>query len=91
MGWLPHLAHEVSNKNVADHLSALAAYGLGVCVAVPTANGLLLGTWLRAAKSDGALRWWHYALGGRDARWTSPASVDTIRLGRTEPYWSWLY
>ena len=39
-----------------------------VCILIPTIIGLLLGTWLRAAEADGALHWWHYALGGRDAR-----------------------
>ena len=67
-GWLPHLAHEVNGKQLTDHLSAVAAYGLVVCIVVPTVIGLLLGTWLRTAESDGALHWWHYALGGRDAR-----------------------
>jgi hypothetical protein len=68
VGWLPHLIHHVSEKHLANHLSALATYGLVVCVAAPTALGLLLGTWLRQAEAAGSLRWWHYALGGRDAR-----------------------
>jgi len=66
--WLPHLAQEVNSGNVRDHFSALALYGIVVCVAVPTLVGLLLGTWLRSAESSGALKWWHYALGGRDVR-----------------------
>lgn len=66
--WLPHIAHEINKGGVTNHLVALAAYALGVCVAVPTAVGLLLGTWLRRAEAVGALKWWHYALGGRDAR-----------------------
>jgi hypothetical protein len=66
--WLPHLAHEIAKSRVTDHLSALAAYALVVCVAVPTILGLLLGTWLRNAEAAGALKRWHYALGARDAR-----------------------
>lgn len=66
--WLPSLAHRVAKGSIADHFLGLALYGLIVCVAVPTIIGLLLGTWLRRAESAGALRWWHYALGGRDAR-----------------------
>jgi len=34
--WLPHLAHEVNSGNVRDHFTALAVYGIVVCVAVPT-------------------------------------------------------
>lgn len=67
-GWLPHLIRELSKKHLEDHLTALAAYGVIVCVATPTVLGLLLGTWLRNAEAAGSLRWWHYALGGRDAR-----------------------
>jgi hypothetical protein len=66
--WLPHLAHKLTHGHITDHFSALAAYALVVCVAVPTVIGLLLGTWLRNAESGGPLKWWHYALGGRDAR-----------------------
>jgi hypothetical protein len=67
-GWLPGLAHKVDSKHVADHLGALAAYGLLLCVLAPTLLGLALGWLLRRAESRGALHWWHYALGGRDAR-----------------------
>lgn len=66
--WLPHLAHELTRQKITDHFSALALYALVVCVAAPTLIGLLLGTWLRNAESGGALKWWHYALGGRDSR-----------------------
>jgi hypothetical protein len=66
--WLPHLAHEIGGNRVADHLAALALYALVVCVAAPTVVGLLMGTWLRRAEAAGGLRWWHYALGGRDVR-----------------------
>jgi hypothetical protein len=67
-GWPPHLAHELARKRLTDHFSAPALYALVVCVAVPTLTGLTLGTWLRNTESDGALKWWHYALGGRDSR-----------------------
>jgi len=43
-------------------------YGLTVCVLIPTLIGLGLGSLLRDAESRGKLAWWHYALGGRDAR-----------------------
>lgn len=66
--WLPYLAHKLARRNITDHFSALALYALIVCVVTPTVIGLLLGTWLRSAESDGALKWWHYALGARDSR-----------------------
>jgi hypothetical protein len=68
IGWLPDLIHTLKGKDWADHLTPLATYGLVVCVVAPTAAGLLLGWRLRAAEAAGSLRWWHYALGGRDAR-----------------------
>lgn len=67
-GWLPWLAHRVTERTFTSHFSALAIYALTVCVAAPTVVGLLLGTWLRDAEAAGALKWWHYALGGRDSR-----------------------
>lgn len=67
-GWLPDLAHKVHSEHIADHLGALAAYGLLLCVLAPTLLGLGLGSLLRDAESRGALEWWHYALGARDAR-----------------------
>ena len=67
-GWLPALIDVLSGDGWKDHLDAAAIYGLVVCVVVPTAIGLLLGKALRDAEADGSLKWWHYALGGRDAR-----------------------
>lgn len=67
-GWLPQLVEDLEGPNWEDHLDALALYALVVCVATPTALGLLLGLLLRGAESKGALEWWHYALGGRDTR-----------------------
>jgi hypothetical protein len=44
-------------------------YGAVVLVLAPVAIGLALNELLlRAERSGENLRWWHYALGGRDAR-----------------------
>jgi hypothetical protein len=67
-GWLPDLVGDLSGDGWKDHLDEAAVYGLGVCVVVPTAIGLGLGKALRSAEADGSLKWWHHALGGRDAR-----------------------
>ena len=67
-GWLPGLVRDLDGGDWDEHASALALYALVVCVGVPTLIGLGLGTVLRDAESSGGLRWWHYALGGRDAR-----------------------
>lgn len=67
-GWLPSLVDDLAGDGWKEHLDAAALYGLTVCVAVPTALGLGLGRLLSNAEAEGELSWWHYALGGRDAR-----------------------
>lgn len=52
-----------------EHINALVPYAAVVLVIVPVSIGLALNELLlRAERSGGRLRWWHYALGGRDAR-----------------------
>lgn len=67
-GWLPPLIEDLAGDGWKDHLDAAALYGLVVCILVPTTIGLGLGSVLSDAEAGGALKWWHYALGGRDAR-----------------------
>jgi Family of unknown function (DUF6338) len=67
VGWLPSVVEDLTHR-WQDHLDAAAAYALVMCVAAPTLIGLGFGRLLREAESAGALKWWHYALGGRDAR-----------------------
>lgn len=67
-GWLTELVDDLQGGNATKHYDAAAAYGLIMCVAAPTVVGLALGSLLRRAESRGSLQWWHYALGGRDAR-----------------------
>jgi hypothetical protein len=50
------------------HVDAIAIYAVIVIILVPTIIGLLLGWILRRAERRGSLTWFHYALGGRDAR-----------------------
>lgn len=68
VGWLPNLVDDLGGDDWQEHLDAAALYALIVCVLAPTAIGLGLGWLLRKAESEGSLQWWHYALGGRDAR-----------------------
>ena len=67
-GWLPSLVDDLSGDGWKTHLDDAALYGLGVCVLLPTLIGLGLGKALSDAEAEGSLKWWHYALGGRDAR-----------------------
>ena len=55
----------------ADHLTALMAYGAVVLVIAPALIGLALSELLLRAERSGELKWWHYALGGRDELGTS--------------------
>lgn len=68
-GWTGSIATDLtSGRGWTDHLTALALYAVVVGVAVPTALGLTLSSWLRRAEQAGQLEWWHYALGARDYR-----------------------
>lgn len=67
--WTWELAQELEGTGWRDELVEVTAYVLVVVVSVPVVLGLLLSEWLlRAERGDGRLRWWHYALGARDAR-----------------------
>ena len=68
VGWLPSLVDDLGGDRWKDHLDAAAVYALVACVALPTLAGLILGAILSEAEAEGSLKWWHYALGGRDAR-----------------------
>ena len=68
VGWLPDLVKDLNGGDWAKHLDATALYALTVCVLVPTLVGVGLGELLQDAENRGRLSWWHYALGGRDAR-----------------------
>jgi hypothetical protein len=51
-----------------SHIGAIVLWVLVVILIAPTVLGLLLGWFLRRAERHGNLTWFHYALGGRDAR-----------------------
>jgi Family of unknown function (DUF6338) len=65
-----------------EHLGALMAYGLVVLVLAPAAIGLALNELLLRAERSGRLRWWHYALGGRDARQAWDYIFQRVDTGR---------
>lgn len=64
------LAHHNAGVSMSweQHESAIALYVIGVILVAPTTIGMLLGWILRRAEARGSLKWFHYALGGRDAR-----------------------
>jgi Family of unknown function (DUF6338) len=81
--WTRSLVLKVEDGGWQDHVSALVLYGAVVLVAVPVAVGLALNeVLLRAERSGQKLRWWHYALGGRDARQGWDYIFQRIEQGR---------
>jgi hypothetical protein len=66
--WTRSLVLKIESGDWQEHLGAIVAYGTVVIFAVPIVAGLLLNRVLLRAERKGSLRWWHYALGGRDAR-----------------------
>ena len=66
--WTRSLVLRVQDGDWQDHLSALMVYGAVVLVVAPALIGLGLCELLLRAERSGELKWWHYALGGRDAR-----------------------
>lgn len=66
--WTWYLAQDLAGPRWQHHLGETVAWTLVVLIASPIAIGLLLNRVLREAESKGSLSWWHYALGGRDAR-----------------------
>ena len=66
--WTRALVLKIEDGDWHDHLSALVVYGVVVLVLAPVAIGLALNQLLLNAERSGQLRWWQYALGGRDAR-----------------------
>jgi hypothetical protein len=66
--WTRLLVLKIDDGDWDHHLNALVAYGIVVLFVAPVAIGLILNAWLVHAERSGSLRWWHYALGGRDAR-----------------------
>lgn len=81
--WTRDLVVKVEGGNWEDHLGALLLYGAVVLALAPVLLGLLLNALLlRAERSGGQLKWWHYALGGRDARHSWDFIFQRITEGR---------
>jgi hypothetical protein len=66
--WTWQLAQDLAGPHWQRHLGETVGWALVVLVASPIAIGLPLNRVLRRAEGKGSLSWWHYALGGRDAR-----------------------
>jgi hypothetical protein len=81
--WTRSLVLKLHDGNWQAHLDALVLYGTVVLVAAPVAIGLGLNELLlRAERSGRNLRWWHYALGARDARESWDFIFQRIEQGR---------
>jgi Family of unknown function (DUF6338) len=66
--WTWDLVQDLSGGRWQDHLDAVVLWSFVVLVLSPIVVGLPLNYVLHRAESKGSLKWWHYALGGRDAR-----------------------
>lgn len=62
------LAQDLAGGNWQHHLSELVVWSILVLLVTPVVLGLAINAVLRRAEQRGTLSWWHYALGGRDAR-----------------------
>jgi hypothetical protein len=83
--WTRALVLRLENGEWDRHLSSLVTYGLVVLLAAPVAIGLGLNELLRRAERSGRLKWWHYALGGRDARQAWDFVFQRLDAGRWRP------
>ncbi len=62
------LTQDLAGGNWQHHLSELVVWSILVLLVTPVVLGLAINAVLRRAEQRGTLSWWHYALGGRDAR-----------------------
>lgn len=62
------LAQDLTGGHWQHHLSELVVWAVLVLLVSPIGLGLAINAVLRHAEQRGTLSWWHYALGGRDAR-----------------------
>jgi hypothetical protein len=62
------LAQDLTGGNWQQHLSELVVWSILVLLVTPVVLGLAINSVLHRAEQRGTLSWWHYALGGRDAR-----------------------
>lgn len=81
--WTRDLVLKIEDGDWDGHLGALVLYGGVVLVTVPVLIGLALNELLLSAERSGQnLRWWHYALGGRDARQSWDFIFQRMEAGR---------
>ncbi len=79
--WTWRLVEHLSGVERHEFLVQLVCWVVVVLIVSPIAIGLWLNRLLRAAENSGSLSWWHFALGGRDARdaWDSVFQRATER------------
>jgi hypothetical protein len=63
-----YAVQDLTGGHWQDHLDEVITWTIVVLVVSPILVGVPLNHVLRDAESKGSLSWWHYALGGRDAR-----------------------
>jgi Family of unknown function (DUF6338) len=81
--WTRSLVLKLDGGEWENHVAAIALYGTVVLVIVPILVGLGLNEMLlRLERSGSQLRWWHYALGARDARNSWDFVFQRIERGR---------
>lgn len=66
--WTSDLALKLQDGDWENHISAIAVYGAVAIVLIPVIVGMALNQLLLWSERQGPLKWWHYMLGGRDAR-----------------------
>ena len=66
--WTWQLAQDLAGRHWQAHLDQFVLWAIVVLLISPIALGLTINELLRRAEEQGPLSWWHYALGGRDAR-----------------------
>lgn len=79
--WTRDLALKVEDGDWENHVGALALYSAVVIAVIPVTVGMLLNQVLLRAERKGPLHWWHYALGGRDARSSWDYIFQRLDLG----------
>jgi Family of unknown function (DUF6338) len=73
---------DLQRRKRASVAASDLAYGVVVLAVAPVVLGLALNELLLHGERSGRLRWWHYALGGRDARQAWDYLFQRLDTGR---------
>lgn len=79
--WTLDLALKVQDGDWENHVCAIAVYSAVVIGVIPVMVGMGLNQVFVRAERKGQLRWWHYALGGRDARSSWDYMLQRLKRG----------